>query len=168
MRRLLVTFIATLGALLLAVGVAGAASQTVAGDKYGGKLGDIKKIVASNGKNAVSTKVFGLGKPCGGAQFLSVKVQNKSGKTLYAGEAGCFSGPDGPVWDAYMIDKGDAIVKCGKFSVNRIKSNGAYKVIMPRGCMSNAPNRIRVEVDGHNFASATGGHAGPTKLLARG
>ena len=97
-----------------------------------------------------------------------MKVQNKSGKTLYAGEAGCYPGPDGPVWAAYMIDKGNSIVKCGKFNVNRIKSNGAYKVFMPRGCMSNAPNRIRVEVDGNNFGSATGGHAGPTKLLARG
>ena len=168
MRRLFVTVVATSSALLLAAGVAGAASQTVAGDKYGGKVGDVKKIVVNNGQRAVSTKVFGLGKPCRGAKFISVKVQNKRGKTLYAGEAGCFSGPDGPVWDAYMVDKGASILKCGKFDISRLKTNGAYKVVMPRSCMTNAPNRIRVEVDGLNSASATGGHAGPTKLLGRG
>jgi hypothetical protein len=168
MRRLFVTVVATSSALLLAAGVAGAASQTVAGDKYGGKVGDVKKIVVNNGQRAVSTKVFGLGKPCRGAKFISVKVQNKRGKTLYTGEAGCYPGDPDLIWGTGLFDKGGSEVKCGKFDISRIKSNGAYKVFMPRSCLSNAPNRIRVEVSAQNWGSVTGGHAGPTKLLGRG
>lgn len=168
MRRLLVAVAATASAVLLTAGVAGAASQTVAGDKYGGQLGDVTKIVVDNGNRAVSTKVFGLGKPCVGAKFISVKVQNKRGKTLYTGEAGCYPGPTDMVWKTGLYDRGGSKVKCGKFSISRIKSNGAYRVLMPRGCLSNAPNRIKVEVDAQNWGSVTGGHAGPTKLLGRG
>ena len=167
-RRASATILATLCVLLLTASMAGAASQTVAGDKFGGKLGDIKKIVVNNAQRSVSTKIFGLGKPCGGAKSIAVRVQNKRGKTLYTGEAGCYPGKTDLVWDFYLFDKDSSPVKCGKFDVSRIKSSGAYKVLMPRTCLSNAPNRIKVDVDAQNWGSVTGGHAGPTKLLGRG
>jgi len=165
MRRPLTVVAFACSAVILSAGLAGADSQTVAGDKYGGTIGDIKKIVVDNGKNAVTTKVFGLGKPCGGAKSLTVSVQSTGGKTLYRGEAGCYSGTEW-IWGLY--DKTDKQVKCPKFDIGRTAKTGAYTVVMPRSCLDNAPDKIKVEVDGVNWNSVTGGHAGPTKALGRG
>ncbi len=168
MRRIATTIFATSCAVLLTASMAGAASQTVAGDEYGGSVGDIKKIVVNNAQKAVSTKVFGLGKPCGGAKYLQVNVQNGRGKTLYSGEAGCYSGNNGLVWATGLYDRGGSKVRCRNFDISRSRTTGAYRVLMPRECLSDAPNRIKVDVTGQNWGSVTGGHAGPTKVLGRG
>lgn len=168
MRRTATTIIATVCGVLLTASMASAASQTVAGDEFGGTVGDIKKIVVNNGQNALSTKVFGLGKPCGGAKYIHVYVQNGRGKTLYTAEAGCYSGDTGPVWLTGLYDDSGSKVRCRDFDVSRNRSTGAYQVLMPRGCLGDAPNRIRVDVTGQNWGSLTGGHAGPTRILDRG
>jgi hypothetical protein len=170
MRRAVAVLLALSTALTLGVGVANAQSQTVAGDKYGGSFGDVRKIVVNNAAAKLTTKVFGLGEPCGGAASLQVDVQNRRGRLLYRAEGSCV----GVDWGRglYATDTGkpeDAVpVKCKKFVLARSAKSGAFRVVIPRTCMSGAPNKLRVEVNGLNFGSATGGHAGPTKALRRG
>lgn len=146
--------------------IANAESQTVQGS------GDVKKIVADNGQDAITTKVFGLGKPCGGAKQLSVNILTRGGEITYFAQAGCYGGT---TWAASLLytPTGDiqdqTIVRCRNFEVSRNRDTGAYRVFMPRGCLDEAPNRIRVSVEGLNYAgSPMGGSAGPTKLLGRG
>ena len=59
-------------------------------------------------------------------------------------------------------------VRCRTFEFSRVKATGAYRIVMPRACLDNAPNTVKIEADGNDYASVTGGHAGPTKLLKRG
>ena len=164
MRRLSVFIVAAVSLFAIGSGVAIAESQTVTG------TGDITKMVASNGTSSVTTKVFGLKRPCGGAWFLHVFVTAADGTPLYKAEGGCYSAewhtslwytPTGAPEDYVAVD-------CAGFSFTRNRTTGAYKVVMPRSCLGNAPNRVRVEADGANYGTLTGGHAGPTKVLSRG
>jgi len=170
MRRAAAVLLALSTVAALGVGVANAQSQTVAGDKYGGSFGDVRKIVVNNATANLTTKVFGLGKPCVGAKSLSVDVQNRRGRLLYQAQAGCYGVDWGTGLYATTTGKPeDAVpVKCPKFVLARSAKSGAFRVVIPRKCMSGAPNKLRVEVNGLNFGSATGGHAGPTKALRRG
>lgn len=171
MRRLMVMLIAVLTVPLLALGVANAESQTVPGVKYGGQVGDITKMTAANGQTAVTTRVFGLGRPCGGAQSLWVHVKTRLGKTRYFAQGSCTAGVQ---WDTalYYTATGDTQdqvrVRCRDFEFTRVKATGAYRIVMPRKCLDNAPNRIKVMAEGNNYGSATGGKAGPTAALDRG
>lgn len=164
MRRLGVILVAFVGFLSLGGGIANAQSQTVNG------TGDITRMVANNGTNAVTAKVFGLGRPCGGAWFLHVDVTKRGGGLLYRAEGGCISGE----WHTglYYTSTGaieDATpVRCRNFSFTRSRATGAFRVEMPRGCLDHAPARIKVKTDGANYGTLTGGAAGPTRLLARG
>ncbi len=161
--------LAGMAATILVMGggaIANAESQTVQGS------GDVKKIVVDNGQDAVTTKVFGLGKPCGGAKQLSVYVLTRSGAITYFAQAACYAGTD---WAASLLytPTGDIqdqkSVRCRNFEVTRNRDTGAYRVFMPRACLAEAPNRIRVSVEGLNYGGSTmGGNAGPTKLLGRG
>lgn len=171
MRRAMAVLIALSTVFALGVGAAQAQSQTLAGDKYGGSFGDIRKIVVNNATNALTTKVFGIGRPCKEAKSLQVNVQNRRGRLLFMAEAGCYGAS---TWGTglYSTTTGkpeDATeVTCGKFVFARSPKTGAYRIVIPRKCMAGAPNKLRVEVDGLNFGSASGGHAGPTKALRRG
>jgi hypothetical protein len=162
--RLSIFLVASVSLLAIGSGVAIAESQTVNG------TGDITKMVASNGTSSVTTKVFGLKRPCGGAQYLHVHITKGDGTLLYEAEGTCISAewytslwytPTGMIEDAEAVD-------CPAFTFTRNRTTGAYKVVMPRSCLANAPNRIKVDADGHNYGTLTGGLAGPTKLLSRG
>jgi hypothetical protein len=165
MRRALTVLLAVSTALVLGVGVAAAQTQTVVGDKYGGSLGDVKKIVVNNATKALTTKVFGIGKPCTQAKSLSVKVQNRRRRLLFSAEAGCYGATD---WITGLYTSKATEVTCRKLGFARSAKTGAYTVKIPRRCIKSAPDKLRVEVDGMNWGSATGGHAGPTKALRRG
>ena len=59
-------------------------------------------------------------------------------------------------------------MKCEKFNVAYDKDKGTYKVVVPRKCMDEAPDKIKVRAEGDNYASPMPGEAGPTRALARG
>jgi hypothetical protein len=163
-RRVSIFIVAVVSLFAIGSGVAIAQSQTVTG------TGDITKMVASNGTSSVTVKVFGLKKPCGGAQYLHVHVTTGDGTLLYEAEGGCYSAewhtglyytPTGAPEDLEAVD-------CAEFSFSRNRTTGAFNVVMPRSCLVNAPNRVRVDADGQNYGTLTGGLAGPTKVLSRG
>jgi hypothetical protein len=164
MRRLGVILVAFVGFLGLGGGIANGESQTVSG------TGDITRMVADNGTNAVTTKVFGLGRPCGGAWYLHVDVTNRNGRLLYRAEGGCTSGEwhTGLYYTSTGVIEDATPVRCRNFSFARSRATGAFRVEMPRGCLDHAPARIKVKADGANYGTLTGGAAGPTRLLTRG
>lgn len=170
MRRATAILLAVLTAVSLAAGVAQAESQTVQGKRFGGNVGDIKKMTVNNARAEVTTNVFGLGRPCGGAKQLSVELQTPRGKIVYVAEAGCY----GVDWitNLYYSPTGDpqdlTRVRCASFAFTRNNTTGAFKIVMPRRCIDQAPDRIRVKAEGLDFGSVTGGIAGPTDVLARG
>lgn len=165
MKKQIIAVMASAMVILGGGAIASADSQTVKGE------GDIVKIIGDNAKTAVTTRVFGFGEPCGGAKQFMVYVENRTGKILYFADAACVAGTD---WNADLLytATGDIqdqeLVHCRKFDVTRNADTGAYRVFMPRTCLDKAPDRIRIEADGVNYGSASGGHAGPTKVLARG
>jgi hypothetical protein len=164
MRRFSLVLAAFVGFLSLGGGIANAESQTVNG------TGDISRMVADNGTNAVTTKVFGLGRPCGGAWYLHVDVTNRRGRLLYRAEGGCTSGEwhTGLYYTSTGVIEDATSVRCRNFSFTRIRATGAYRVGMPRTCLDHAPGGIKVRADGANYGTMTGGTAGPTALLTRG
>lgn len=170
MPRLIMIALAITTSAVLGVGVAAAESETVTGDKFGGKRGDITKMTANNGQNAVVVSVFGLGKKCGGAQYLHVQVKNRKGRLLYQAEGSCISATwgDGLYYTATGKVEDATAVRCPKFELVRVKKSGSYRVTIPRACLENAPDAVKIEAEGMDFGSLTGGHAGPTSLLSRG
>jgi hypothetical protein len=171
MRRTAVFALVLSCAAALGSGVARAESETVRGDSPGPGTGDITKMVADNGVDAVTAKVFGIGRPCTEAKDLSVYVENRRGRILYHAQAVCSAGTS---WSAnlYYTATGsiqdEKRVRCSTFTFARSKATGAYKVVMPRRCLGNAPGAVRLEAEGSNWGSVTGGHAGPTSVLSRG
>jgi hypothetical protein len=158
---------ALLALLVSTMGTAQAESQEVRGDRPG----DIKRIVANNAQTALTVKVFGIGKPCDVARDLEVYVTNKAGRIIYLAQGVCTAGVE---WHTtlYAIAGGDLQnqerVRCPKFDFTYKALNTVFTVVMPRPCLDNAPDKVKVEAEGVNYGSATGGHAGPTKLLQRG
>ncbi|MBA3718872.1 MAG: hypothetical protein H0W95_01045 [Nocardioidaceae bacterium] len=149
--------------VLLSAGVAAAESQTVEG------TGDIDRMVASNGQNAVTAKVFGMAPPCD-THYLWVTV-NWRGADLYRAEAGCYPGgiwAKGLYYHDSADDQNPDQVNCDGFVFRWDGERQLFKVVIPRSCLDNAPNRIRVAAEGHVYSSTTGSEAGPTRLLARG
>jgi hypothetical protein len=165
-RRLCAVLVLCLVSLLtVGSGVANAGSQEVKGK------GDIKRMSANNGTKALTAQVVGVGRPCSGARDLSVQIVNRNNRILYIAQGVCTAGVQ---WDTtlYYTATGDIQdekrVPCRNFKFTRNNTTGAYRIVIPRGCLDNAPNRVRVKSEGVNYGSATGGHAGPTKLLTRG
>lgn len=164
MRRVIALLFALLCLFVAAGGAANAESQQVTG------TGDITSMTANNGIKALTAKVLGIEAPCGGAAFLWVSVENRTGKLLYRAEGVCAAGVE---WhtDLYYTATGDpndeTLVDCPNFAFTRHNSTNSYQVKMPRGCLDNAPNKVIVVAEGLNYGSM-GGTAGPTRVLARG
>lgn len=164
MRRLCTALLALVFFFTIAGGVANAEQQKVNGS------GDITKMVVNNGLDSLNTKVFGIGVPCGGAAYLSLFVENRSGRISYHAQGVCTAGVD---WHTtlYYTPTGnlndEVEVTCGGFKFNRNATTGAYSIVMPRSCLDMAPDRVRVASEGLNYGSM-GGTAGPTRLLNRG
>ena len=150
--------------LFLLAPAAGAASQTVAGQ------GDIEKMYANNGDKGITVKLFGLEKPCGGTQYMNVQVK-WGDKEAYEVDGACVSGSWG--YDLfYLADRsnpeGSKKKSCDGLKVSYNKDKGFLKTYIPRSCIPKANNKVKIQSEGHNFGTMTGGSAGPTKLLAKG
>ena len=155
-----------LAALLLLLVVAAAAiaqSTTVQGS------GDIKKFTADNAQRAVKVDVRGLQGPCK-AQYLNVDVLWGK-KKAYRAEAGCY----GADWIKALYYRpnrngsGQDAEPVGCKGLKMAREDKVWHVVFPRKCISLAPDKVRVKVEGRNYAgSPMPGEAGPTKLLDRG
>ena len=164
MPRAVAVLLATTIALAVLVASAAAESQTVSGKA------DIKKLVADNGRSAVTAKVFGLGGPCT-AKTLIVSIF--WGAKAYEVQAICdINGKwaRGLYYNSGSVPGavGTKKVSCRGFSLKYTAATKSWKAVVPRSCMSKAPSRIRVKAEGVNQSSAIPGEAGPTKLLRRG
>ncbi|MEA2462250.1 MAG: hypothetical protein QOH90_2427, partial [Actinomycetota bacterium] len=131
------------------VGSAAAESVTVQGS------GDIKKMVAINGQTAAVTKVFGLGKPCASAQYVSIHVM--WGTSEYDVEGACSMQGS---WDTglfYQQDRSNPNAKevnCPGFTLTYNSTNKSLKAFIPRSCMTKAPNRVKFKSEGATFSAA--------------
>jgi len=159
---------ATTFCLLMLASSAMGESQTLSGK------GDIKKMVANNAQGAVKVKLFGLKKPCEAKQF-SIDVFWKT-KPRYQVQAACTAGT---TWNGglfYDDDRTDDFganatkpVKCRGFRLKYVTDGKYWQAVLPRECLSKAPDRVRVSSEGVNYAgSPIPGEAGPTRLLRRG
>ena len=168
MHRSYFVLVATVFCLLLFASSAVGESQTVQGK------GDLKKMTANNAQDAVKVKLFGFGGPCSAKQF-TIDVFWET-KPTYQVQAACTAGTTwtrGLYYDADRTDDHGALaeksVKCDGF---RLKYNATEKywlAVLPRECLSKAPDRVRVKSEGVNYAgSPIPGEAGPTGRLRRG
>ena len=162
MPRAAAVLLAATVTLALFAASAAAQSQTVRG------TGNITKLVADNGRSAVTVKLFGLAKACEAKQLDASIFW---GKQDYKVEGVCIQGK----WFAglyYNSDRssgsGGKKVNCRGFSLKYTAASKSWKAVVPRSCMSKAPSRVRVQAEGVDFTSAMPGEAGPTKLLRRG
>ena len=154
--------------MLLIASSATGESQTVRGK------GDLKKMVATNAQGAVKVKLFGFRGPCEAKQF-TIDVFWGS-KPRYQVQAACTAGTTwtrGLYYDADRTDDQGALatkpVRCPGFRLRYVTSDKSWRAVLPRDCLSKAPNRVRVKSEGVNYAgSAIPGEAGPTRLLRRG
>lgn len=134
--------------------------------------GDIVKMVAKNADRAVVVKVFGIGKPCEAAQHISIQIQ-WGRSAAYEARANCAGYVD---WDKslrYLADRDGGSsarqdVACAGFRLTYNADKKFHRAFVPRSCLRKANHRVRVEANGNNFGSTTGGTAGPTRLLNRG
>jgi hypothetical protein len=141
-------------------------SQTVSGK------GDLRKMTAANGQDSVKVKLVGLRGPCDAKQFTIDIFWGT--KPTYQVQAACTAGTTwtrGLYYDGDRRDGGwaEKRVSCGGFRLKYDAPEKAWRAVVPRSCIPKAPDRIRVESEGINYAgSAIPGEAGPTRLLRRG
>lgn len=149
----------TIGVLLcvlaLTVGLMAASSaETVT--KTG--TGELKKIVATNGANAVTVKVYGPGGACKIRQ-LQVNLTGRDGKKYD------ISGTCHETWVKYIY-YGQTRVRCADFVMRYNSDLKFWRVYVPRSCLKNLTNRIKVQA--LIFGPAAPSTAGPTRWLTRG
>lgn len=161
-------FVVVATALCLALLASSAAgeSQTVSGK------GDLKKMTAANGLSSVKVKLVGLRGPCDAKQFTIDVFWGT--KPTYQVQAFCTAGTTwtrGLYYDGDRRDGGIAErrVPCRGFRLKYDSARKTWRAVVPRACIPKAPDRIRVESEGVNYAgSAIPGEAGPTRRLRRG
>jgi hypothetical protein len=159
MRRVLLAVVGSMVLVLSLAVPAAAESVTVAGAPGG----YITKMTANNGQSALTTKVYGLGNKCV-ARFLRVDIRYGQGQKYHV-EAGCTTTR---TWFQYLFFK-QSQVRCPKFAMTYTAATSAWRVFIPRSCLSRAPDRLKVYAEGANAAgNALPGIAGPTKSLRRG
>jgi hypothetical protein len=159
MRRTLLVVVSAVALVLGLAGPAAAESVTVAGAPGG----YITKMTVNNAQSALTTKVYGLGNKCV-ARFLRVDIRYGQGQKYHV-EAGCTTTGK---WFQYLFFK-QSQVRCPKFGLTYAAATSAWKVFIPRSCLTRAPDRLRVYAEGANASgTAFPGVAGPTKVLRRG
>ena len=167
MHRSYFVLVTTASCLLLLASSAAGESQTVQGK------GDLKKMAANNAQGAVKVNLFGFRGPCDAKQFT---IDVFWGRKTYQVQAACTAGTTwtrGLYYDADRTDDNGALaenrVQCGGFRLKYKSADKYWRAVLPRECLSKAPDRVRVKSEGVNYAgSAIPGEAGPTRRLRRG
>ena len=168
MHRSYFVLVATAFCLLLLAASAAGESQTVQGK------GDLKKMAATNAQGAVKVKLFGFRGPCEAKEFTIDVFWGT--KPTYQVQAACTAGTTwtrGLYYDADRTDDNGALaekrVQCPGFRLKYNSTDKYWRAVLPRECLSEAPDRVRVKSEGVNYAgSAIVGEAGPTRRLSRG
>ena len=155
MRRSITALLAVLALLLAVPGPASADSVTVQG------TGDIDKMTANNADNAVVVKVFGPGGK-DEVRWVNVRIKGTDGVT-YTAQAGWY----GKDW-AKSLSRGDTLVTCGNLAITYNATGGFWKVFVPRGCLGQLTNRIKVKGELVAVGSAKGGGTTWTSWIAKG
>ena len=158
---------ALLAALALLVGLAGpaAAESTTVSGAAGGPL---KKMFVSNGTNAVVAKVHGPGKTCDRVRWVKIRLRDGDG-TKYAAIGACYPGDpaSGGGWKT-SLETDSALVSCDGFTLTYDGTANFWRFQVPRSCLTELANRIKVSGELVTTTSAIGGEAGPTPWLSRG
>lgn len=151
------TFGALLVALALLTALAGpsaADSQTKSGE------GDLTKMWVNNGKSAVTVKLFAPGGKC---KVANLMVTVTGADNLFYAYGAC---PSPGTWKSGLQNKNLAKVACSGFKLTYNKDNKFWRVYVPRTCLKNLGNKIKVSA--YVQVSGVPGAAGPTKWLGRG
>ena len=163
MPRTRLVLLATVLALPLLTATAFAESQTVRG------TGDLKKMVANNGRSAVNVQLFGFKKPCEARQF---NIHLEWSTKAYEVQAGCIGGQKWMSGLFYNPNRADGLgqqkVRCRGFSLKYSATTKSWRAIVPRSCISKAPGRIRVRAEGINYTGSAMPAEARTKFLRRG
>lgn len=156
----------TLGVLFCSMGLVVSLAQPAAAEAVtvaGAPGGYITKMTANNGRAALTTKIYGLGKKCD-ARILRLDIRYGTGQKYHV-EAGCNTAKK---WFQYLFYK-QSQPKCADFSMTYQTAGRYWRIFIPRSCLKRAPDRIRVYAEGWNFSgNLFPGIAGPTRLLKRG
>ena len=162
MRRLAAACAFATALLISSATLASAESQTVSG------TGEITKMFASNAQTAVKAKVYGMPRPCK-SRWVHVYVDWKGADSYRAGGA-CYPGGTWITSLEYRANEDSSkLVKCEDLVVSWNGDTKTYKMVIPRKCLTHAPNRVRLRAEGVvEGGDAQGATAGPTRLLERG
>lgn len=153
-RKIVAVSIAS-AALCLGMSVpAYADSATVSG------TGDIEKMTAKNGTDAVVVKVFGPGGKCD-VRSVSATLKGSDGVT-YEATGACYPGGE---W-IFSLQKGEKLLSCSADRLAYNTTGGFWRFYVPRSCLPRLTNKIKVSSE--MVYGPTPGEAGPTRLIARG
>ena len=158
MRR---AFVLTLVPLVLCTaglsGTASAETTSVKGTEA------FTKLVLDNQQDQVVIKMFAPGGK-NKVRWLNAIVRDKDG-TRYALHAGWY----GEEWQVSLSDPvSDELVPCKALALGYNSDRGFWKGVIPRGCLDDLANRIKVNDAQVVDDSPTPGTAGPTPYVARG
>ena len=135
-------------------GIAHADSATVTGS------GDIQRLVAKNGTEAVVVKIFGAGGKCD-IRYVAATLRGTDG-VRYKASGGCYPGGQ---W-ILGLSKGTKLVSCGSGRLAYNATGGFWRFTVPRSCLGKLTDKIKVS--GELTFSAMPGEAGPTTWVRRG
>jgi hypothetical protein len=141
---------------LLVPGAAHAAQTSVEG------TGAYEKLVLANKQTKIVVKMYGPGGgPCE-VDYVTAKLRDKDG-TRYTIAAGCYPGA---VWGV-SLSRGDQLVECEDLKLAYQSTDGYWNGVMPRSCLDDLANRVKVTTSWIDDGSPTANEAGPTRYVAR-
>lgn len=146
-----------LAGTLGAVGPASAASQTVPG------VGPITKMTANNAAKKVVVKIVGDGGPSK-IRWVDTTIKGKGTDAVSYEAQGAWYGADWIV----SLSNGTAVVTCKKLSLTWTKKTKTWTFTVPRPCLKDLTNKVKVSATMVSTTNAMPGEAGPTKWLKRG
>lgn len=146
----------------LVAGLMGSSAPALAARATEQGVGPIKKMVADNGQDTVVVKVYGTGGK-GKIRWVNTTLRGRDG-TRYLAQGAHYPGG---VW-AVHLETGEELVECDGLRLTWNGPKKFWRFVVPRTCLADLTDRIRVRADLVSVNSARPGEAGPTRWLARG
>lgn len=155
MRRSIAVVALVMGLLAGLLGPAQAESTTVQGTS------EINKMFVKNGTTAVLAKVYGTGGKAN-VRWINIRLRGYDG-VRYTAQGAWY----GATW-AKSLSRGTHSVSCGGFTLSYNSTYHFWRFYIPRTCLGQLTNRIKVRAELVTPTSASPGEAGPTSWLTRG
>lgn len=155
MRRSIAVVAMVMGLLAGLLGPAQAESTTVQGTSV------IDKMFVKNGTNSVVAKVYGTGGKAK-VRWVDIRLRGSDG-VRYTARGAWY----GATW-AKSLSRGTHSVSCGGFTLSYNSTYHFWRFYIPRTCLGQLTNRIKVSAELVSLTSGTPGEAGPTSWLTRG